>query len=97
MAEAEQNYTCARWHLPERGIWELSMEAHYVASKVMSWVVLERARVLIQKILVEGNMALSAKTVAGLQLRSRINFPSKKTSNPLTAFVEPGVPQLRTC
>jgi|ERR1700693_2799305 len=40
------------------------MEAHYVAGKVMSWVVLERARVLIQKIQVEGNMALSAKTVA---------------------------------
>ena len=37
------NYTCAHWHLPESGIWELSVEAHYVASKVMSWVVLERA------------------------------------------------------
>jgi GH15 family glucan-1,4-alpha-glucosidase len=29
--------------LPESGIWELSVEAHYVAGKVMSWVVLERA------------------------------------------------------
>ena len=37
------NYTCAHWHLPESGIWELSVEAHYVAGKVMSWVVLERA------------------------------------------------------
>ncbi len=37
------NYTCAHWHLPESGIWELSAEAHYVAGKVMSWVVLERA------------------------------------------------------
>ena len=36
------NYTCAHWHLPESGIWELSVEAHYVAGKVMSWVVLER-------------------------------------------------------
>jgi GH15 family glucan-1,4-alpha-glucosidase len=37
------NYTCAHWHLPENGIWELSVEAHYVAGKIMSWVVLERA------------------------------------------------------
>jgi len=37
------NYTCSHWHLPESGIWELSVEAHYVAGKVMSWVVLERA------------------------------------------------------
>jgi GH15 family glucan-1,4-alpha-glucosidase len=37
------NYTCTHWHLPESGIWELSVEAHYVAGKVMSWVVLERA------------------------------------------------------
>ena len=28
---------------PESGIWELSVEAHCVAGKVMSWVVLERA------------------------------------------------------
>jgi GH15 family glucan-1,4-alpha-glucosidase len=31
------------WHLPESDIWELSVEAHYVAGKVTSWVVLERA------------------------------------------------------
>ncbi|MGA7126879.1 MAG: glycoside hydrolase family 15 protein [Chthoniobacterales bacterium] len=37
------NYTSANWHLPENGIWELSIQADYVASKVLSWVVLERA------------------------------------------------------
>jgi GH15 family glucan-1,4-alpha-glucosidase len=37
------NYTSANWHLPENGIWELSIRAHYVASKVLSWVVLDRA------------------------------------------------------
>jgi GH15 family glucan-1,4-alpha-glucosidase len=37
------NYTCAHWHLPESGIWELAVDAHYVAGKVMSWVVLKRA------------------------------------------------------
>ena len=36
------NYTCDNWHLPENGIWELSLQAHFVASKVLSWVVLER-------------------------------------------------------
>ena len=37
------DYVCKHWHLPDSGIWELSVEGHYVVSKVMSWVVLERA------------------------------------------------------
>jgi alpha,alpha-trehalase len=37
------NYTCESWHLPENGIWELALEAHFVTSKVLSWVILERA------------------------------------------------------
>jgi alpha,alpha-trehalase len=37
------NYACESWHLPENGIWELALEAHFVASKVLSWVILERA------------------------------------------------------
>jgi GH15 family glucan-1,4-alpha-glucosidase len=43
------NYTCAQWHLPESGIWELSVEAHYVAGKVMSWVVLKRAEEIARR------------------------------------------------
>jgi GH15 family glucan-1,4-alpha-glucosidase len=37
------DYTCENWHLPDNGIWELPIKAHYVSSKVLSWVVLERA------------------------------------------------------
>jgi GH15 family glucan-1,4-alpha-glucosidase len=35
--------SCRFGHRPENGIWELSIKADYVASKVLSWVVLERA------------------------------------------------------
>lgn len=38
------SYICDHWHLTDSGVWELPVEAHYVASKVMSWVVLDRAK-----------------------------------------------------
>jgi GH15 family glucan-1,4-alpha-glucosidase len=37
------SYTCNNWQLPDSGIWELPQQRHFVAGKVMSWVVLERA------------------------------------------------------
>ena len=37
------DFTCAHWQEKDCGVWELPQEAHYVASRVMSWVVLERA------------------------------------------------------
>lgn len=37
------DYTLAHWRKPDSGIWELAPEQHYVSSKVMSWVVLDRA------------------------------------------------------
>jgi GH15 family glucan-1,4-alpha-glucosidase len=37
------DYTVANWRLRDSGIWELPLEQHYVSSKVMSWVALERA------------------------------------------------------
>jgi GH15 family glucan-1,4-alpha-glucosidase len=37
------DYIASHWHLTDNGIWELSIETHHVASKVLSWVVLERA------------------------------------------------------
>jgi GH15 family glucan-1,4-alpha-glucosidase len=40
------NYTYEHWHLPDNGIWELPVEAHYVSSKVLSWVVLERTALI---------------------------------------------------
>jgi GH15 family glucan-1,4-alpha-glucosidase len=36
------DYTAAVWHRPDNGIWELPSVQHYVSSKVMSWVTLER-------------------------------------------------------
>lgn len=42
-------YTQSRWHEKDCGIWELPTEAHYVSSKVLSWVVLERALYLAGK------------------------------------------------
>ena len=37
------DFTCAHWQEEDCGVWELTQKAHYVASRVMSWVVLERA------------------------------------------------------
>ena len=37
------DFTCAHWQEEDSGVWELPQQAHYVASRVMSWVVLERA------------------------------------------------------
>ena len=36
-------YTSEHWHEMDSGIWELPDDAHYVSSKVMSWVCLERS------------------------------------------------------
>lgn len=37
------DYTAVHWGEPNNGIWELPQVRHYVSSKVMSWVVLDRA------------------------------------------------------
>lgn len=36
-------YTALHWHEPDSGIWELPQQEQYTSSKVMSWVVLDRA------------------------------------------------------
>lgn len=36
------DYTCGAWREKDSGVWELGREAHYVASKVMAWVTLDR-------------------------------------------------------
>jgi len=43
MIRRAADYTAANWARPDSGIWELPAEEHYVSSKVMSWVALERA------------------------------------------------------
>jgi GH15 family glucan-1,4-alpha-glucosidase len=37
------DYTCKHWQDKDSGIWELTQHAQYVASRVMSWVTLERS------------------------------------------------------
>lgn len=37
------DYAALHWHEPDSGIWELPQQEHYTSSKVMSWVVLDRA------------------------------------------------------
>lgn len=36
-------YICENWQKPSSGIWELSGQEHYVADRVLAWVILERA------------------------------------------------------
>jgi GH15 family glucan-1,4-alpha-glucosidase len=43
-------YTLANWQKPDSGIWELSQLKHYVSSKVMSWVTLDRALKIAERI-----------------------------------------------
>jgi GH15 family glucan-1,4-alpha-glucosidase len=37
------DFTCRHWAEKDNGVWELTELAHHVASRVMGWVVLERA------------------------------------------------------
>ena len=43
------DFTSKHWQEKDSGVWELPQEAHYVASRVMSWVVLERAVYIADK------------------------------------------------
>lgn len=43
LIERIADYVIRTWQQPDSGIWELGIEQHYVSSKVMSWVALERA------------------------------------------------------
>lgn len=43
MVDELADFTVANWQRADHGIWELDEERHYVSSKVMGWVVLERA------------------------------------------------------
>lgn len=37
------DYTAKNWTWPDSGIWERTAERHYVSSRIMSWVVFDRA------------------------------------------------------
>jgi GH15 family glucan-1,4-alpha-glucosidase len=44
------NHLCAVWHLPDEGIWEVRGGAkHFVHSKVMAWVALDRAIQMVEQ------------------------------------------------
>lgn len=43
MLRRSADHVCCSWQEPDSGVWELVQEAHYVASKVMAWVTVDRA------------------------------------------------------
>lgn len=49
MVRRAADYTMATWRQPDSGIWELPVQAHYVSSRVMSWVALERAITIAER------------------------------------------------
>lgn len=49
MLRRAAEYICEAWQEEDSGVWELGIEAHYVASKVMAWVLLDRALRVAQK------------------------------------------------
>jgi alpha,alpha-trehalase len=42
------DYTAEKWHEPGQDIWELGDRLHFVSSKVMAWVALERSVQLVR-------------------------------------------------
>lgn len=44
------DYTADSWRMPDHGLWELSGKYNYVSGKVMSWVALERAAKIAEKL-----------------------------------------------
>jgi GH15 family glucan-1,4-alpha-glucosidase len=44
------SFTAKHWQKPENGIWELPERQHYLNSKVLSWVTLDRAIRIAQKV-----------------------------------------------
>jgi GH15 family glucan-1,4-alpha-glucosidase len=50
MVRRAADYTAANWQQPDSGIWEKVEERHFVSSKVMSWVALDRAVTIARRI-----------------------------------------------
>jgi GH15 family glucan-1,4-alpha-glucosidase len=49
LLKSAADFTCKHWPEEDSGVWELPQQAHYVASRVMSWVVLDRATYIAGK------------------------------------------------
>jgi alpha,alpha-trehalase len=50
LIRAVAEYAASHWSEADNSIWELSKREHYVSSRVMSWVVLDRAAKIMRKI-----------------------------------------------
>lgn len=50
LMERLANFAVAHWREPDSGIWELPMVDQYTSSKVMSWVVLDRAAEIAEQV-----------------------------------------------
>jgi alpha,alpha-trehalase len=50
MVRRAADYTVANWRRPDSGIWEKVEERHFVSSKVMSWVAIDRAIRIAERI-----------------------------------------------
>lgn len=49
LIERLASYTIEHWHDVENGIWELPVRQHYVSSKVLNWVALDRAILIAER------------------------------------------------
>ncbi len=57
------DYVCKNWHLPDKGIWEVRVgPKHFVYSKVMCWVAIDRGIRLAQKRSLPADWGLWIKT-----------------------------------
>ncbi|RUL87947.1 glycoside hydrolase family 15 protein [Tautonia sociabilis] len=50
LASRVAQHVARTWTRPDHGIWELDRQRHYVSSKVMAWVALERASRIAERI-----------------------------------------------
>jgi GH15 family glucan-1,4-alpha-glucosidase len=51
------DFVSSAWTLPDHGIWEIPHgRRHYINSKVMSWVALDRAEQIVHKLLMQANL-----------------------------------------
>lgn len=50
------DHACGAWRKPDHGIWEMAATHHFVHSKVMTWVALDRAIHMVEDGYIEGDV-----------------------------------------
>ena len=78
-------YICSSWQEPDNGIWELPEEAHYVSSKVMAWVALDRTVKLAERT-GEKHPADWTKTVQKFMIRCCVRVGAIKCALSVSAM-----------